>query len=76
MIYEKMVYLQQNGIQSQHISINTIGLMATKIVEGSSRSHPKPTTDYRIYLEDPKDLFLIQNRLNHLNQYTFSKNFN
>lgn len=44
-IYDKIIYLQRNGIQSQQISINTnrIQFMATQSVEGSSRSGPRRT---------------------------------
>ncbi|KAK9081034.1 hypothetical protein Scep_031029 [Stephania cephalantha] len=39
----QIVYLLRNGIQSQQISTNAIGFMATQIVEGSSRSGPRRT---------------------------------
>ena len=42
-IYAKIVYLQRNGIQSQQISVNTIGFMATQTVENGSRSGPRRT---------------------------------
>jgi photosystem II PsbH protein len=40
-IYDKIIYLQRNGIQSQQISVNT--KKATQSVEGSSRSGPRRT---------------------------------
>lgn len=40
-IYDKIIYLQRNGIQSQHISVNT--KKATQSIEGSSRSDPGRT---------------------------------
>nr|YP_010332498.1 photosystem II phosphoprotein [Muehlenbeckia platyclada]UEP17642.1 photosystem II phosphoprotein [Fallopia multiflora var. ciliinervis]UEP17812.1 photosystem II phosphoprotein [Fallopia dentatoalata]UEP17899.1 photosystem II phosphoprotein [Fallopia convolvulus]UNH85244.1 photosystem II phosphoprotein [Muehlenbeckia platyclada] len=43
-ISDKILYLQGNGIQSQQISINTIGFMATQTVDSSSRSRPRQTT--------------------------------
>jgi len=43
MVYDKIVYLQRNGIQSQQISMNTIRFMATQTVENSSRSGPRRT---------------------------------
>ncbi|KAG9438773.1 hypothetical protein H6P81_021311 [Aristolochia fimbriata] len=41
--YDKIVYLQRNSIQSQQISTNAIGFMATQTVEDSSRSGPRRT---------------------------------
>ncbi|KAJ0875604.1 putative photosystem II [Helianthus annuus] len=43
-IYDKIVYLQWDGIQSQQISMNTIGFMATQTVENGSKSGPRRTT--------------------------------
>uniref|UniRef100_UPI0030FEB702 photosystem II phosphoprotein n=1 Tax=Anaphalis lactea TaxID=481985 RepID=UPI0030FEB702 len=43
-IYDKIVYLQCDGIQSQQISMNTIGFMATQTVENGSKSGPRRTT--------------------------------
>ena len=40
-IYDKIIYLQRNGIQSQQVSVNT--KKATQSVEGSSRSGPRRT---------------------------------
>jgi photosystem II PsbH protein len=38
-----ILYLQRNGIQSQQISLNKKGCMATQTVEDSSRSGPRRT---------------------------------
>jgi len=40
-IYDKIIYLQRSGIQSQQISVNT--KKATQSVEGSSKSGPRQT---------------------------------
>ncbi|GJU26587.1 cytochrome b6 [Tanacetum coccineum] len=43
-IYSKIVYLQWDGIQSQQISMNIIGFMATQTVESGSKARPRQTT--------------------------------